>query len=241
MKAGSFTINGVSSEDSKTVIQSRPILHAPKRKVDFKEAYGHDGSIPYDENSYENTKLELLMYSDDGSATDTRAEMYNIFNSPGYIDLVMYADPTKIYKVMLDSPHKFESRYYMKEGVAFEIGLTVKPYKYLVTSPKRTLTTSGNLFNPTLYTSLPVIKIFGSGTITLKVNEIDFMIKNISDHIILDSETMYGYKETGSILESQNGNIYTRNFPFLKPGNNTISWTGTVTRVEIEPKWRTLT
>ena len=29
-------------------------------------------------------------------------------------------------------------------------------------------------------------------------------------------------------------------FPVLEPGDNSISWTGTVTKVEIVPRWRCL-
>lgn len=241
MKAGSFILNGISSEDLHTVIQSRPVLETPKRRVQFKQAFGQSGSTPYDEEAYDNTELPLILYTDGPDAVTSREAIYEMFNSGKYIDLKMYCDDSKIYKVMTIEPPKFESRYYMGEGMSYEVLLTVLPYKYLIDSPLATFLQSGSIFNPMRYNSLPIIKVYGSGDIVLNVNGIPFSMKGVSSYITLDSKFMFAYKDTGGVLTNENSKIYTREYPYLKPGVNTISWTGTVTKVEILPRWRSLT
>ena len=241
MKAGSFILNDINSEDINTVIQSRPLLETPKRRVTFKQAYGQSGSMSYDEEAYDNTELPLILFTGSNDASLSREEVYAMFDSGEYMDLVLYSDETKIYKVMTIEPPKFESRYYMNEDQSYEVLLTVKPYKYLRNSPLVSLTTTGVIVNPTRYTSLPLFTIYGTGDITLKVNGVSFVLKGVSEYISLDSEMMFAYKDNGSIITNENIKAYTRVYPFLTPGENTISWTGTVTKVEISPRWRSLT
>ena len=241
MKAGSFILNGTNSEDIGTVIQSRPLLETPKRRVTYKQAFGQSGSTPYDEEAYDNTELSLILFTKSDDAVLSREEVYDIFNSGDYIDLIMYSDETKIYKVMTIEPPKFESRYYMNEDQSFEVLLTVLPYKYLVTSPLVSMTAGGTIVNPTRYYSLPVITIYGTGDITISINGTPFVVKNVAEHITLDSKTMFAYKEVDDIITNENTKIYTREYPILVPGDNTISWTGTVTKVEVLPRWRSLT
>lgn len=241
MKAGSFIINGVNSEDIKTIIQSRPLLETPKRRVTFKQAYGQSGTTPYDEEAYDNTVLSLILFTEGDDAVLSREEIYDVFNSGSYVDLILYSDETKIYKVMVEEPAKFESRYYMNENQSYEIAFTVKPYKYLRDCNLITTTTSGIIVNQTRYSALPLIKVYATGDVTLTVNGEPFVIKDIAEYITLDSETMFAYKDTGTIITNENTKIYTRLYPFLKPGENTISWTGPATKVEILPRWRSLT
>lgn len=241
MKAGSFIFDGVTSESLNAVIQTRPVIETPKRKVLLTGAYGQDGLTPYDEGAYENTPLSLILYTGGPSAVESREAVYDTFDHGTYKDLILYSDDTKIYKVLMDNPPKFESRYYMGEGLSFEVGFTVKPYKFLRNSPLKTLTSSGNITNPTRYPSLPLITVTGSGDITLTINGKQFSLKGVSSYIRLDSAIMEAYQDTGGILVPQNTKVYTRDYPFLKPGANTISWTGTVTKLEILPRWRTLT
>lgn len=244
MKPGSFILNGKTSESLGITIQDRPELMTPFRRIEFKSAFGQSGTVPFDEDAYNNTELELYLYvvgNGPDSASKNRDLVYNLFNSNSYLDFIPYFDENKIYKVMLLEPPKFVSKYYFREGQSVELKLTVKPYKYLVKAPKVTITSGGTIINTASQPSLPKITITGTGDITLKVNGIDFIVKNVVGSIILDSETCIAYKEAASVITNENAKTYTRAYPFLKPGTNTISWVGAgITKVEIEPRWRTL-
>ena len=75
MRQGHFILNGISSEEFACVIQDRPEIETPRRKVEFKSAYGQSEAMPFDEEAYENTEMELICYvegSENRSASDNR-------------------------------------------------------------------------------------------------------------------------------------------------------------------------
>lgn len=244
MKPGQFIFNGVDSESIKSFIQGRPIIQTPRRKRELKSAYGRSGFVIFDEEeSYENTDMDLVLYSlgdDVNTASKNRELLFNLFDNVGYSDFIPYFDPGKIYRVMVRDYIDFDSKYYMGEGQSLNVRLTVHPWKLYVGNFKKTLTASGNIVNPYSRNSKPLFKITGNGDVTLKVNGINFLIKGINGHIWIDSEQMFAYRDVSGVITNDNSKIHTRNYPIFKPGTNTISWVGSITKLEIEPRWRTL-
>ena len=69
-----------------------------------------------------------------------------------------------------------------------------------------------------------------SGAITLDINGRDFLM-TLTDYIEIDSELGYTYRGTAGMDNKVNGEL-----PILDIGSNTISWTGSVTKIEIKTK-----
>lgn len=209
----------------------------------FAQTYGGDGDTPFDEEGYSNTIMNLNIYIEGSNrtASENRELMYNWFDTGKYIDFIPYFDPGKIYKVMPSSPPKFTSVYYMGEGQIMEIALTVKPYKYYIPIPDIVLTDPATIYNPMLKTSLPKFKIYGTGDVTLSINGVPFVIKDIDGHVVIDSQLGIAYNEANAVLVNKNNKIFTKKYPVLNPGMNSISWEGSVSSIVIEPRWRTLT
>lgn len=109
-----------------------------------------------------------------------------------------------------------------------------KPFKYSIEGQKAvTFTAAGDLYNVEFFASLPYIKITGAGAVTLYINNEAFSFSDIDGYIELDSEIMNAYKG----ISPQNDKMTSSAFPSLAPGKNSISWTGTVEKVEIVPRW----
>ena len=90
--------------------------------------------------------------------------------------------------------------------------------------------------NQGLENSKPIITLYGSGDVTFNLNGIDVFTVNIdSDYITIDSEKQEAYKNGTLKNRKMNGD-----FPLLKPGINTITWTGTLTKIIVDPKSRWL-
>ena len=104
---------------------------------------------------------------------------------------------------------------------------------YEVNNDVITLVSPGTIVNTATKDSKPVIKLFGNGSIDLTVNSDVIHLTNIVDYVTIDSDMMDCYK--GS--ELMNNNMLGE-FPLLVVGENTFSWTGSVTSVEITPNWR---
>lgn len=244
MKAGEFTINEVSSLTVDTVIQDRPLIDAPQRKVETKSGYGTDGEIPFDEGSYDNTEMELLLLIDGTDMIESRQAFHHLIDTQGtYQNFTPYFDPDKIYRVMLTDTVQFENKHYFGQAQSAKVNLTVKPYKYL--HPDDNEIMNGKTIvvdNPTYYVAEPLIILTGSGDVTLSVNGDEFTIRDMPEKIHINSG-IYSTYTVGSLdipLKSINDKVVTREYPLLRPGKNTISATGAVTRIEVEPRWRSL-
>lgn len=100
-----------------------------------------------------------------------------------------------------------------------------------------TITSKGSqIVNPEEYTASPLVTVYGSGDVVLYFNQRQISINDIDSSITLDSEQLNAYK--GNAL--QNSKLVSQYFPKLVAGTNTISWTGSVTRIEIVPRWVSL-
>lgn len=243
MKRGSFILDGVNSEDINTHIQQRPLIEAPLRRVEMKNVYGVSGDVPYDEGAYSNTTLELVLLIDGDNLIADRQAVYNLLDGRGvYKEFIPYFDPEKIYRIMLNDPMQFENNFMYGQKQSASAKFTVKPYKYLVSNDPVTITTgSGSITNPTNYVSQPLITLEGTGVVTLTVNGIPFNISDLPNSITLDSERYSSYQEdVNGILTPMNHKVASRDYPIFEPGVNTISVSGAVTQLYIEPRWRSL-
>lgn len=60
-------------------------------------------------------------------------------------------------------------------------------------------------------------------------------LEGVSGSITLDSQLQEAYSGVIGLNSAMSGE-----FPILKPGQNAVSWSGEVTKVEIQPNWRYL-
>ena len=130
-----------------------------------------------------------------------------------------------------------ETESVIKASGVFSVEFIAEPYEYETSATGNYSVKSFTIANKTTTTALPVIKIYGTGTVVLNINGRGITITGLTSDITLDSELQEAYTGlTTNMNSSMNGE-----FPVLKIGSNTITWTGTVTKVEIDPKWRWLT
>ena len=111
-----------------------------------------------------------------------------------------------------------------------------KPYKYSFEGQNAVVfTAAGSLFNAELFPSSPYIKVTGSGTVTLTINNSSFLLKDIDGYIELDFDIPNAFKG----LEAKNNKVSGADMSAFRllPGYNSISWVGNVERLEIVPRW----
>ena len=110
-----------------------------------------------------------------------------------------------------------------------------KPFWYLKDIAPITLTQSSSFVtNPGSVHAEPVITVYGTGTITLMVG-MTITELEITDKITLDTPLVEAYAGATSLNSCMSGD-----FPLLLPGKNAVSWSGDVSKVEIQPNWRSL-
>ncbi|MGL5751919.1 MAG: distal tail protein Dit, partial [Paraclostridium sp.] len=80
--------------------------------------------------------------------------------------------------------------------------------------------------------SYPYFKIYGTGDVTININEQQLILKSIEEYIEVDSEIYNCFKDNINL----NNKMYS-DFPLFYPGTNNISWSGDISKIEIIPRW----
>lgn len=116
----------------------------------------------------------------------------------------------------------------------FSVTFTCQGLKYMASGLEPLEVNNGATINNFgSYESKPLLKIYGSGNISVSIGGKSFTINNVSSYVSVDSEIKECYKDS-----TNKGRDMTGDWPVLPVGLNTISWTGNITKVEITPRWR---
>jgi phage-related protein len=83
------------------------------------------------------------------------------------------------------------------------------------------------------YESKPLVKIYGSGNISISIGGKSFTVNNVSSYVNVDSEIKECYKDN-----TNKGKDMVGDYPVLPIGSSIITWSGSVTKIEITPRWR---
>lgn len=120
----------------------------------------------------------------------------------------------------------------------FTAKFTIHPRIYLLEGSEIVkITSATSLYNgKATEESNPYIKIYGNGDINLYINNQTLVLKGVESYIEVDSELVNCYKTVNGVMVNQNDKIYS-SFPVLQVGENNISWTGAVTKIELIPRW----
>lgn len=94
-----------------------------------------------------------------------------------------------------------------------------------------------SLYNPTKFRALPIITIMGTGSGEFTIGKCRISISDIGGHVTIDSELQDCY--SGSANKNYDVSL-PNGFPVLEPGDNSFSFTGGITSVEVIPKWWTI-
>lgn len=240
VNSGSFTFAGASSSAYNVIVENVPAMNRPARKQTVIEVPGKSGDIIFPEDAWANIQQGYDIFKGTGAVAatkDARALISWLHGVKGYQRLTDSFDPEIFRLAYLDGDIEIEN---IRNNIwRARVNFSCRPERYLLTGETVTTKTSsgGTITNPTAYNSKPLVKITGSGAVTLTVGTYSLSISNITDYINLDCETQDAYK---TLAENQNSRVTITqgdSFPVLVPGSNTISWTGTVTKVEITPRW----
>lgn len=236
-----FCFNGITSLEKGAIIAKggKNSYNGAERDIEYIEIPGRSGALIIDNGRYLNLDIQysLILLSDieDGMALLARGLKEWLLSQVGYYKLWDTYDPCYFryaaYKGGLDIAQEIPTL--GDTTVTF----TCKPFRYSLVGDKTiTLTAATTITNPERFPSLPYIKVYGSGDVVLTVKSQTFGILSVDGAIEIDSEMMNVYN--GSV--AQNDHWESDQFPSFSPGENVISWTGDVSKIEIIPRWRTL-
>ena len=222
-------LNGVSSLTiSGLLIQNLPPVSKPRQRVEVEEIDGRDGDIvTYLGYGAYDKQFKIGLYG----SYDVD-EIIEYFNSQGTVTFSNEED--KYYNYQIVEQIDFDKLIRFKEAT---VKMHMQPFKYSAEDNQKIFsidgTTSIDIRNAGNIYSRPVLTITGSGDIDLYLNGIQLFTINMGDYtsITIDTNNMNAYN--GSVLLNRNVTGSYDNFK-LNVGKNTISWSGSITQIEID-------
>ena len=228
-----FLWNGVDCRTYGIHVTEQPPITIPLERSTQTNVPGRPGSLTQleGEDVYDDMILTATCFISDpaqipviaawlkGSGTVTFA------NRTGGYYKARIANQIPFEKVLRGNPH-----------CAFSVNFRCFPFWYQEDAASITVNTSGTIVtNPGSVYAEPILTVYGSGDITLMVGTTIVELEDISGSLVLDCALKEAYLGNALMNDHVAGD-----FPVLKPGANAISWSGTVTKVEIKPNWRYL-
>lgn len=233
--------NGRCSKHFGLMITGAGAYNAPERDIENIAVAGRNGDLTRDNGRYKNIPVSYPAIVFPDFAKNADAVRGWLLSAVGYQRLEDDYNPDYFRMAQFKGPISFDVTALSRAG---ETTLTFdcKPQRFLKAGEIPVIMESeGMIRNPTLFPALPLITVYGTGPIALTVGSTVVGIQSLEDHICLDSDTQNAYRVgDGGVLENKNGTIYAQDFPVLAAGENTISWTGDLTKIEIIPRWWTL-
>lgn len=222
-------LNGTSSQTIPgLLIQNLPPISKPKQRVEIEEIDGRDGDIiTYLGYGAYDKEFKIGLYG----SYDVD-EIIAFFNSQGTV--IFSNEEDKYYNYQIIDQIDFDKLLRYKEAT---VKMHVQPFKYSAEDNQKVFNTSGttsvSIRNSGNIYSRPVITITGTGTINLSLNGNQLFVINMGSYnsITIDTNNMNAYN--GSTLLNRNIIGSYDNFK-LNVGNNTISWSGSITQIEID-------
>jgi phage-related protein len=223
-----FVFKGIDSRDYSIVVNTLPPIQSAKEEGEFLKVPGRDGYLFQDHGSLAHVEKELEITLKD---VDQLNAIKTWLRGSG--NLVLSSETDVFFKAMLIGSIDFKKLLYLRTA---KLKFVCQPYGYLESGlTVQTITVPGGLVNPGTTVSRPIITVLGTGSITLSVNSTNVILTNVVDYVTLNSEIEEAYKD----LLGKNNDMQGV-FPMFVQGNNSISWSGTVTKLEIVPNWRNL-
>ena len=164
-----FTFNSKKSSDLGLVVQGATINKTPARPYDLQKIPGRAGLLIIDSSidDLENVEITYTVGCKDIAANrDAIADW--LFGSAAYAKLADSSDASSYRMAICTSGQDWDEQ--IRNFGTAKLVFSCKPFRFLTSGDaKTTLTAAGKITNPTAYSALPYIKIYGSGNITLSI------------------------------------------------------------------------
>ena len=226
-------INNQNTKNLGFALVGRPSIASADKKYETTEVEGRDGAltkfIGYQDLKF-SLKFNILFQS------DIKQKLREIKGVLASADTLSFDDsPNFYYKIKQAQISETES--VIKASGVFSVDFVAEPYEYETSATGNYSAKSFTIANKTTTTALPVIKIYGIGTVVLNVNGRGITLNDLKSDITIDSDLQEAYS---GLTTNMNSNM-SGEFPVFRTGNNTITITGNVTKTEIDNNWRWLT
>lgn len=223
--------NGINTSDYGIFISGAESFNAPEADLSFQPVPGRNGELIFDNRRWKNISLRYPAFIRDGFEAQARAFVQQMLADVGYKTLTSTYDTGHFRQAVFVGPVSFNTGTWNRSA-NFDLIFTCKPQRFLTSgNTSQSMTASGTITNPTAFSSLPLIRVYGTGTLT--VNGTAVTINSAGSYTDIDSDMQDCYR--GSV--NCNNNVVLDDFPVLSPGSNTITLGAGITQIRVTPRW----
>lgn len=228
-----FYLDGVDAQSVGIHLQ-KPLTFSEAVPISEAQSIpGRNGDLIFETGSYDNRSGSASCYCLQRDVEKAlRMAGRFLMSKNGYRRLETSDDPDHFWMARVENSPRIEQR--LRTLAPFEIGFDCKPQRFLKSGENKIeFNENGILYNAYGQIALPIIAItsYGSGTVTIGNCTVE--TKEFYGTIYLDSETQNAYNEFGN----QNSRIYAPDFPVLNNGEIPVSFSNSIGKVIIKPRW----
>lgn len=228
-----LTYAGKNSNDFNVWISGSGTYDAPERDVTMISVAGRNGDLTVDNGRFKNIEMTYPAFITKDFKRSMAGFRQYMKSLTGYQRLEDTYHPEYYYEAILSD--SFDPDIIARNLAGeFEIRFNRKPQRWLKEGNRQvTFTSDGTIFNPTLYESLPLIMVQGTGI--FQINGVTVQILENTTVTYIDSDVQNCYYG----LNNLNDNVVLVNnkFPTLQSGENGIDLRSGITALTIWPRW----
>ena len=233
-----FTFDNTTSSSYGLYINGRGVYDSPEPDLEYVTVPGRSGDLVYDNKRFNNIEVTYpACFMLTNFTTNFKSLQAFLLKHKGYYKLTDDYEPNYFRMASVAEAIKLKDIDWVYNAGSFDLSFNCKPQRFLVSGETETDYTaaSNTINNPTNFASKPLLKVYGTGTVTLGSVTLTISAHSYA-YIEIDCELMDCY------YQGNNANQYVtvgNYFPELEPGNNTLAISGP-SKVTVKPRWWTV-
>lgn len=227
---------GTDSTEFNIGISGSGTFDAPERDVTQISVPGRSGDLLLDNNRFKNITLTYPAFISKDFSKNFDAFKAFMLSNVGYQVLEDTYHPDIFRMAEFRGPLNPDVKVLNIAG-EFDLIFNCKPQRWLKEGQKGiTFTEAATIINPCLFSSKPLVRVYGTGELAIGSNTIE--ITSVDEYVDIDCELQDAFKGTtncNSDIELTSGSFFE-----LSPGENGISFDDSITSIVITPRWWTI-
>lgn len=215
------------------------VFTSPEKEYETIKVPGRHGDLLIDTGRFTNASVKYSAFIFDNFKENARALRSFLTTRIGYCRLEDSYHPDE-YR-MAYYKKAFEPEVVLLQAGTFDLEFECKPQRWLKSGEGwaiNNITETSPIYNPTYCDALPLIRIYGNGTVTIGTGGSITVTGNNNNYLVVDCETMDAYYNYTNKNDKVSYNFVNRNSGIVIPAGEQVITIGSgITRVDISPRW----